>query len=273
MNGEPVRALIAEDETLLAQALAAELRAVWPQLELLAPATDGLMAVERALQALPELLFLDIRMPGCSGLEAAQAVVEEWPADRALPLIVFVTAYDRHAVEAFELSAADYLLKPVQPARLQRCCDRLKGLLNERSAARAVEEPAAEARLLAAMQQLLRQPSSALVPPTPLTTLTAALGSTLHFVPVAEVLYLETADKYVRVLTAEREYLLRTPLKDLLAQLPPGVFEQVHRSVAVRSEAIQCAVRDESGKLFLNLRGRPEKLPVSRLYAPRFKAM
>ncbi len=269
------RALIAEDEPLLAQVLANELRRQWPELELLPCAEDGPSATARALQELPDLLFLDIRMPGCSGLDAAAAITEDWPAGRALPLIVFVTAYDQHALQAFERHAVDYLLKPLEPERLARSCARLKELLQPRALrsggdteAQASALPAPE-RLLAALQQALAPAA----PTPPLSAITAAVGNAVHRVPLTQVLCFEAADKYVRVLTATREYLIRTPLRELVPQLPPGDFEQVHRSVVVRTDAIEAVTRDETGRLLVQLRGLTQTQPVSRLYAHRFKAM
>ena len=302
-------ALIAEDEPLLAMALASALARAWPALHLRTPhAQDGEEAHEQALSHLPDVLFLDIRMPGRSGLEAAQAIVEDWPEGRPLPLIVFVTAYDQYALQAFEASAVDYLLKPVQPARLAATCQRLQTLL----AQRAAPEPSAPAlpaseddALMRRLRQLLAltnapaparpagpatetetetegaKPAPATPSDTPtapaagerLKIIQASSGNALHLVPVDEVVYFEAADKYIRVVTAERELLIRTALRELLAQLDGDDFWQVHRGTVVRASAIQHAVRDEVGRLWLHLRQRPERLAVSRLYAGRFKAM
>ncbi|HSI52229.1 MAG TPA: LytTR family DNA-binding domain-containing protein [Ideonella sp.] len=270
----PLTALIAEDEPLLAQALAAELARAWPELQLLPPAIDGDDAVERALADTPTLLFLDIRMPGRTGLEAAQAIVEDWPAGKPLPLIVFVTAYDQYALQAFEASAVDYVLKPVQPARLQATCERLKGLLAQRDAAGA-SAPAATApsdeALLARLRGLLG--GGAAPAAAPLQLIQVGVGNSIHMVPIDEVVYFEAADKYVRVLTATQEHLIRMSLRELLPQLDEQRFWQVHRGTVVRAAAISQAQRDEAGRLHLLLRGRPEQLIVSRLYAPRFKSM
>lgn len=265
-----LRALIAEDEPLLAQALRAELAVLWPELELLPTAPDGEAAASAALQYRPELLFLDIRMPGLSGLDAAQAIVEDWPPAQPLPLIVFVTAYEQHALEAFERAAVDYVLKPVQTARLAQTCERLRAALQQRgggSAGTGLPE--------AAVEQLRRLLGSATSPAVvaPLRVIQAGAGSTLHFVPVEEVLYFEAADKYVRVVTAGREHLIRTSLRELLPQLDASLFWQIHRGSVVRADAIESVTRDEAGKLHLQLRGRDERLIVSRLYAHRFKAM
>ena len=265
-------ALIAEDEPLLAQALRTELARAWPELQLLATAADGDEAVARALEQRPDVVFLDIRMPERNGLEAAEAIVEEWPADAgALPLIVFVTAYDQYALQAFERAAVDYLQKPVQPARLAACCARLRDMLALRAAARHADAPPDDAALLGRLRHLLAAPPAPAQ--APLAILQASIGATLHMIPVDEVLYLEAADKYVRVVTAEREALIRMSLRELLPRLPEERFWQIHRGTVVRADAIATATRDDSGKVFLTLRQRPERLVASRLYAHLFRAM
>ena len=269
-------ALIAEDEPLLAQALRAELARTWPGLTLLEHAVDGDDAVERALQHRPDIVFLDIRMPGRSGLEAAEAIVEEWPADSGpLPLIVFVTAYDQYALQAFERAAVDYLQKPVQPARLVACCARLKDMVALREAARGKARPDGvddDAALLGRLRTLLGGAEPA-VAEAPLTILQAGIGSTLHMIPVDEVIYFEAADKYVRVVTATREALIRMSLRELLPRLRAERFWQIHRGTVVRADAVATATRDDTGKVFLTLHGRPERLVASRLYAHLFRAM
>ena len=261
-------ALIAEDEPLLAAALEQELARAWPELAIAARVGDGLSAVRQALALLPDILFLDIRMPGQSGLEAALELADAWPQGQPLPALVFVTAYDQYAVQAFEAQAVDYLLKPVQPERLRKTVDRLRQALAQRDTAWAQEQTLAQLRQLAQAPGLDRPPTAA-----PLTLLQASRGNQIHMVALAEVLYFEAADKYLRVLTARQEYLIRTPLRELVAQLDPAVFWQVHRGTLVRATAIASAERDEAGRLYLHLRDRPERLAVSRLYAPLFKAM
>ena len=269
MNSAP-RALIAEDEPLLAQALQADLARLWPELQVAANVGDGLQALDKALSLTPEVCFLDIRMPGMSGLDVAQALAEDWPErGAAFPLLVFITAYDEYAVQAFAAQAVDYLLKPVEPARLQRCVDRLR----QRLAQRQAESPGQA--LQASLDQLRALLGSAAMPAAAprLDVIQAGVGNTVHLVPVDDVLYFEAADKYVRVVTAEREHLIRLSLKELLPQLDPQRFWQVHRGTVVQARAIQTAVREESGKVTLTLRGRPEKLSASRLYAHLFKGM
>ena len=266
----PPRALIAEDEPLLAQALQAELAQCWPELQIAASVGDGTQALKQALALAPQLCFLDIRMPGLSGLEVAQALAEDWPDDGPpFPLLVFITAYDEYAIQAFQAQAVDYLLKPVQPARLQQSVDRLRRLLAQRQA-----EPAPQA-MQAAMEQLralLGAPAAAPAPPR-LEVIQAGVGSTVHLVPVDEVVYFEAADKYIRVITADKEHLIRLSLKELLPQLDPQRFWQVHRGTVVQARLVQTAHREETGKVTLTLRGRPEKISASRLYAHLFKGM
>ena len=264
-------ALIAEDEPLLAAALQAELANLWPSLQIVAVVGDGLTATTQALALRPQLLFLDIRMPGASGLEAAQALAEDWPDGVPFPLLVFVTAYDQYALAAFDAQAVDYLVKPVDTPRLAACVVRLQQRLADRA-------PAAHPLLQQTLDQLraLLGGAALAVAPAPaarLEVIQAGVGSLVHLVPVAEVLYFEAADKYLRVVTAEREHLIRLALRDLLPQLDPQVFWQVHRSLVVRAGAITTALRDDSGKVTLHLRGRPERLTASRLYAHLFKGM
>ena len=276
------RALIAEDEPLLAQSLRQMLGQQWPQLQIQAMVTDGLSAAQQALALLPDVLFLDIRMPGQSGLEAAAEVVDNWPDNRPLPAIVFVTAYDQYALAAFEASAMDYVLKPVQATRLAQSVQRLQLWWQQRQQSNTQTQSApadasqqAQQEQQAQLAQLLQLQTQMLggsaVPP--LQIIQASMGNQIHMVRVQDIVYLEAADKYLRVLTAGQEYLIRTPLKDLLPQLDSNQFWQVHRGTVVRADAIASVQRDEAARLWLQLRNRPEKLAVSRLYATRFKAM
>jgi len=293
---EPVpRALIAEDEPLLAAALQQDLTRVWPELQVVAVVGDGRSAVRQALALRPDVLFFDIRMPGQSGIEAAAELADAWPDDQPFPALVFATAYDQYAVQAFEAQAVDYLLKPIQADRLARTVAKVQGLLAQRAStvaatgappavppaapSAALPSPELEATM-AQLRALLGAPGVGTVPAaapaaaaTRLSVIQASHGTQIHMVPVAEVVYFEAADKYVRVLTAEREYLIRTALKELIEQLDPQEFWQVHRSTLVRATHIATVTRDEAGKQHISLRGRPERLPVSRLYAHLFKAM
>jgi len=261
-------ALIAEDEPLLAAALQQELARAWPQLSVEAIVGDGASAVAQALSLQPDVLFFDIRMPGQSGLEAAVELADEWPQGQPFPALVFVTAYDQYAVQAFETQAVDYVLKPVQFARLQRTVAKVQDALARRAQGGANFEATLDQlrHLLGAVDAPAQQPAV-------LKLVQVSVGSSIRMVPVEDVVYFEAADKYVRVLVEGHEYLIRTPLKELLPQLDGQRFWQVHRGTVVRAEAIDTVHRDEAGKLHLQLHGRPEKLPVSRLYAHLFKAM
>ena len=274
----PPRALIAEDEPLLAAGLQADLAALWPELQVAAVVGDGASAVERALALRPEVCFLDIRMPGASGLEAAQALAEDWPTGAPFPLIVFVTAYDQYALQAFDAQAVDYLVKPVDHTRLAACIGRLRSRLADRAdrsaPADTLQRSVEQLRALLGAGVVPAVPAVPVAPAVPrLEVIQAQVGAVVHLVPVDEVIYFEAADKYVRVVTAEREHLIRLALKDLLPQLDPQVFWQVHRGTVVQARHIVSARRDESGKVFLSLRGRPETLTASRLYAHLFKGM
>lgn len=272
-------ALIAEDEPLLAAALQAELARLWPELQVLASVGDGHSALAQALALQPDVLFFDVRMPGLSGLDAAAALADAWdtttPGAKPFPALVFVTAYDQYAVQAFEAQAVDYLLKPVQPERLMKTIQKLQqSLASKRSAATDFEATLSQLRRLLAMPPSPPSPLSPPNPPAPwLQHIQASVGSAIHLVPLPEVLYLEAADKYVRVLTAKREYLIRTPLKELLPQIDPARFWQIHRGTVVNHHCVESALRDDQGRLSLSLRGRPERLAVSRLFAHQFKAM
>ena len=286
-KNKAVTALIAEDEPLLAAALKAELARAWPALEVLATVGDGASAVQLALRLQPDVLFFDIQMPGMSGLDAAHELVDAWPLPSAggkpFPALVFVTAYDQYAVAAFEAQAIDYLLKPVQPARLLKTVQKVQVAQEVRakttnfSATKTIVSIDTHLeQTIAQLRALLPSTVHATAAPTLQmisATLAGSHGNTVQMVPIADVLYFEAADKYIRVLTADAEFLIRTPLKDLLAQLSSHTFWQIHRGTVVRATAIHRVGRDESGKLALTLHGSQDKLAVSRLYSHLFKAM
>jgi DNA-binding LytR/AlgR family response regulator len=261
-----VRALIAEDEPLLLEGLRAELKTAWPELEVVAAVHDGDSALQQALQQRPEVCFLDIRMPGASGLEVAQALAEDWPAGEPFPLLVFISAYDQYALQAFEAQAVDYLVKPVQSERLTACVQRLRARLAERAPGGPLPQT------LEQLRALLAAPTGPAVGGR-LEVIQASAGNTVHMVPIDDVVYFEAADKYVRVITADKEHLIRMSLKDLLPQLDAQRFWQVHRGTVVCARSIVSALRHESGKVTLTLRERPERLTASRLYAHLFKGM
>ena len=248
------RCLIADDEPHLARALATELATLWPGLELLPPARNGVEASQRIATLRPEVAFLDIQMPGLTGLEVAQGI-------EGSTRVVFVTAYDEYAVQAFEQQALDYVLKPVKADRLQRTVERVQ---------RAIATPPAETgQLLAALQRLM--PAAA--PPDRLRWLRASSGELTHQVDVQEVLFFRADDKYTCVQTAGAEHLIRTPIAELSAQLDPQQFVQVHRSTIVNLAHLAGTRRDENSRLFLRIRGHAQELPVSRAYVHLFKAM
>jgi len=246
-----MKAIIADDEQHLAEDLRRRLAQLWPELQIAAVLHDGIAAAQALQELKPDIAFLDIRMPGQSGLDAARAAAADCR-------VVFVTAFDDHAVQAFEQAAVDYLLKPVSDERLARCVERLK----QRSGA-------APDALLARLQQLLATQNK----PEPLRWLRIQVGQSVRMVAVEEVCYFQSADKYTSVLTRDAELLLRTPLKELIDQLDPDAFWQVHRGTIVNAKQIVSAHHDLLGKVTLTLRDRPEKVTVSRSYAHLFRQM
>jgi DNA-binding LytR/AlgR family response regulator len=259
------RALIAEDEPVLAQALAQALARLWPALQIVASVGNGVAAVEQTLALQPDVLFLDIRMPGRSGLEAAELLAEDWPDGQPFPLVVFVTAYDDYALQAFDQAASDYVLKPVSDARLAKTVARLQARLAQpASRGDALEQVLGQLRALA--------PAPAGSAPR-LSVIRAAVGNQIRLIRVPDVIYFEATDKYVNVVTADSESLIRMSLRELLDQLDPAQFWQIHRGTVVAIDHVSAAVRDDSGRLRLSLRGRSETLPVSRVFAHLFKQM
>lgn len=269
-------ALIADDEPHLAEYLRARLAELWPELSIVATAANGTEAAAAIARHGPDIAFLDIRMPGLDGLEVAAALVEEWPETERFPLLVFVTAYEQHALVAFERQAVDYLVKPVAPSRLLCAVQRLQRQMVGRAAAPAQDGAALAAelqRLHGVLAGIVTGQAAAPSAAERLDVLPTQAGNLVHLVPVDDVVYFEAADKYVRVVTAEREHLIRMPLKELLPRLDPARFWQVHRGTIVQARCIAHARRDESGKVYLALRGRPETLVASRLYAHLFKGL
>lgn len=266
-------ALIAEDEPLLAEALQRLLAQAWPELGVLEPARDGDTALERILSLRPDVAFLDIRMPGRSGLEVAQALAAQ---EGPLPELVFVTAYDQYALAAFDAAAADYLLKPVAAPRLARCVERLKARLAAPAQARAEQALETLQALLAGLPQQQAAPSPP--PSAPLRFLRAGVGDVIRQIPVDEILYLEAQDKYVSVATRSGSALVRTGLAELAASLDPQRFVRIHRSTVVNLDAVESIRRDFAGRTWVHLRAEPgqeraPKLAVSRQFAGQFRAM
>jgi DNA-binding LytR/AlgR family response regulator len=246
-----ITCLIAEDEAPQRQELRAMLAELWPELTVTAACEDGLEALEAWAAHPPDVAFLDIRMPGLSGLEVARQA--ETSAH-----IVFVTAYDEFAVKAFEAGAVDYLLKPVRADRLAETVARLRA----RRAAPSLD--------MAALMDAL---SGRLAPPKAISWITASVGDVVKMIAIDEVLFFQSEDKYTRVATAAESAHIRTPLKELAAQLDPEVFWRVHRNAIVRVSAIRQVKPDEDGRLHVWLKGAAEPLRVSDAFRHRFRAM
>lgn len=260
-------ALIAEDEPALARTLSRLLAQAWPELRQAPVAEDGISATTQALALLPDILLLDIQMPGRTGLEVAEVVSDDWPEDRAAPLLVFVTAYDQFAVAAFERAAVDYVLKPVTPERLGRTVARLR----ERLAARGSTAQAGDAAEQVRTVQAISAPQTAGT--ERIKVIRAGIGNTVRMIPVADVICLEAADKYVNVITAAGEALVRMSLRELASRIEGGDFTQVHRSVLVSTSHIVSATRDELGHYSLTVRGLQRPVKVSRAFAHLFRPM
>jgi DNA-binding LytR/AlgR family response regulator len=258
-------ALIADDEPLLRDELAGMLARAWPELRIVAQARNGREAVEQFEALQPEVCFLDVHMPGISGVEAARLI-----GRRAQ--LVFVTAYDQYALKAFEHGVLDYLVKPVEPARLADTVSRLKERLGS-----ALPNPATEALLQQLAVQLQRRADHR-SPPAPLRWVRASVGQTLRLIAVDDIDFMRSDEKYTLIAWRgdngqPAEALLRTPLKELLAQLDPGQFAQVHRSVVVNLRSISHVTRGLNETADIHLKGRGEVLPVSRSYLHLFRQM
>jgi len=270
--------LIADDEPLLARVLESELTNLWPEAQIVAVVHDGVAALDAARTHQPDVAFLDIRMPGMSGMDVARELIE---LDRP-PLVVFVTAYDQFALEAFERAAVDYVLKPVQHERLEATVERLRARMAARAEAEEEGQGEADTDIGAMVDadrlaQLLQRLES-LDKPTPmrgqyLRFVKALVGQEVRIIPVDEVIYFEATDKYVNVVSAHGEALIRTSLRELLQQLDPDRFWQIHRGTVVNIDCVASAVTQSLGRLSLRLRNRQESLPVARQYAHLFKQM
>lgn len=251
-----VKAIIADDEPHLASHLQDRLHVLWPDLEIVGVAANGIEAKEMIERYQPDMAFLDIRMPGMSGLDVVAALPA---AVTARCRFVFVTAYDEFAVQAFEREATDYLLKPITDERLGATVERLL----------RTPVPAAD-ELLARLASLL--PKAAQKTES-LRWLRASVGNEVRWIAVEDVCYIQATDKYTSILTRDSDLLIRTPLKDLLAQLDPELFWQVHRSTVVNVRQIVSAKHDALGRVSLTLRDRSESVAVSRSYAHLFRQM
>lgn len=251
-------ALIADDEDLPRAELRRMLAAAWPDLQVVAECEHGPAALEALAAQAPDIAFLDIRMPGASGLDVARAA-------NGRCHVVFTTAYDSHAIEAFEAGAVDYLLKPVQAERLTQTVARLRDRLAASEAAPPLD--ALVAQLADRLQ--LRGGTGA----ERLRWISASVADTIKLFGIDDVLFFQSDEKYTRVVTAGDEAHVRKPLKEIAEGLDPDAFWQVHRGVIVRASAVARATRDELGRITLHLKQHPETLPVSQAYAWRFKPM
>ncbi len=267
-----LRAVIADDERLMREQLRTRLAEAWPALEIVAEAKNGAEAVQLVEQHHPDVVFLDIRMPGMTGVEAARAIAQLPTGDEAADgwagcEVVFITAYDEYAVEAFEQGAADYVLKPAERERLARTAERIGKRIAQRGQG---EGPA-----LGGMQQLLQKLSAHMNPAgaAKLKWIQATVGQSIQMIPVDEVLFFISDEKYTRVQTATTEALIRKPIKELVEELDAELFWQIHRSTLVNVKAIAGVSRDLRGRQLVSVKGHPEKLEVSRSFTGLFKGM
>ena len=248
-----VTALIADDEALMRANLRAQLALAWPELEIVAEAADGDEAIALCAEHRPDIAFLDIRMPGRTGLDAALEIGEQ-------ARVVFVTAYEQHALAAFEAGAVDYLLKPIDHERLLQTVDRIR---------RNLRQPPEELEGLLADLRRSIKPADARY----MRWIKASVGRELRLLSIDDVIYFQSDTKYTRVVMEQGEALIRTPLKELLAELDPEKFWQIHRGTLVNVGAIASVSRDGLEKQSVHLRGRPEKLAVSRQFFHLFRQM
>ena len=272
-NNSSVRCIIADDERLMREQLRARLTEVWPDLQIVAEAKNGNEAVALVAEHRPELVFLDIRMPGLTGVEAARQIAQmEVGDDELLPEIVFITAYDQYAVEAFEQGVADYVLKPAERERLAVTVERIKKRLALRDAGEAGSGGNG-----AHLQQLLHSLAAKMNPaagaPKYLQWIQASVGQAIQMIPVDEVLFFISDEKYTRVQTVTVEALIRKPIKELVDEVDPQQFWQIHRSTLVNAKAIANVTRDFRGRQIVAVKGHNEKLEVSRSYLGLFKGM
>lgn len=260
MHKPEMTCVIAEDESLLREALVDLLGELWPALRIVAACDDGGTALDAIATLRPDVAFLDIRMPGLTGLEVAAGALDASPATQ----IVFVTAYDQYAIDAFDKGAVDYLLKPIARERLQATLQRVQ--------ARAGKDNGNDSALAGLLQQLTGVlPAAAKSPP--LVWLTASSGKDTRLIMVEDIAYFQSDTKYTAVMTAEGEALLRKPIRELLDVLDPAIFKQVHRSTIVNMKAVASVTRDEVGRGTLRLKTRPETLAVSQPFMALFRNM
>jgi len=263
-DAHPLTALIADDEAPMRDLLRARLKQAWPDLQIVAEAANGVEAVELGEKLRPDIAFLDIRMPGLSGIEAARRLYER-------SHIVFATAYDQYALDAFEQGALDYLLKPVSAERLATTCARLQARLRtrEQGAAAAPQDIGQQLAKLTTLLENRGKPEK----PAYLRWIQAQVGSSLRMVSTREILFFQSDEKYTRVQTVGAEFLIRKTLKELLDELDPDEFWRIHRSTLVRVDAIAEVKRDLRGRQMLKVRGWPGELEVSRNHSYLFQQM
>lgn len=251
---KPLTAIVADDEDIIRASVVRHLERLWPELAVIGQAGNGLEALELMEQTIPDIAFLDIRMPGMTGLEVAKK-------SGGRCKIVFITAYDQYAVQAFESAAVDYILKPVNPDRLAITIARLK------TQCRA-PDPASREQIQKVIQLIENRET-----PDYLNLITVKTGSELRFIPVAQVIFFKAEDKYTIVQTASREFLIKTPIRELADRLDPDQFRQVHRSAVVNMEKIQAIQRSFTNQMVIRFADTDRKIRVSRAYELLFKAM
>jgi DNA-binding LytR/AlgR family response regulator len=277
LPSKPPRAVIADDERLMRDQLRARLQQVWPELVIVAEAKNGLEAVQAVKDHQPDVIFLDIRMPGLTGVEAAKEIAQLDLGDEALlPEMVFITAYDQYAIEAFEQGVVDYVLKPAETERLRATVARLTMRLTQRDRTQLKSDHFISDQVTApSVQQWLHALSAKISGQSPnyLSWLQASVGQNIQMVPVEDVLFCVSDEKYTRVQTLKQEFLIRKPIKELVENLDPKIFWQIHRSTLVNVNAIASVQRDERGRQEVSIKGLPEKLAVSRSAAYLFRAM
>lgn len=249
-------AVVADDERLMRDQIVARLKEAWPELLVVGEASNGREAIDIVRSLRPDVAFLDISMPGTDGIEAARVLAGETH-------VVFVTAHDEYAIRAFEAGAVDYVLKPAETSRLAVTCQRLRDRLER------APDPMAD--LLAQLSQRLG--AGDVRPREALRWVQAGVGATLRMIPTSDILFFRAEDKYTRVQTQRFEALIRKPIKELIDELDPGEFWQIHRSTVVRVDAIDQVSRNLQGNQVVHVKGHAEKLEVSRSFSHRFKQM
>ena len=260
--------LLADDEPLLLEALEDELKSLWPEVIVVSRNQSGTQAIREIQSRKIDIAFLDIQMPGANGLEVVQTIIEDWPEETAsnyypLPLFVFVTAFTEHAIEAFELAAVDYVVKPLTAKRMEDTVERLKLQMNSRALALAPE--AINEKIVKLLTNSSEEPEEKL------QTIRATVGDQVYLIPVKDVILFEASDKYIEVHTAEKSVVIRESLRSLLPQLDDSIFTQIHRKSIVNLKCVEAASKDPDGKVRLELKNINLRPIVSRLYRHLFQ--